>query len=152
MTGRRGDPPARLVTRLRRLCLALPDVVEETAWVGTRWTIRTRNFAHVVAIADGYPPAYAKAAGTDGPRVVLTIRAAGFLHDVLRDAGAPFFTPVWGTQWGTKVIGVALESGTDWGQVAALITESYRLLAPKALAATIEPMTLGVRPRARRSR
>jgi hypothetical protein len=150
MTGRRGDPPARLVTRLRRLCLALPDAIEETAWVGTRWTIRKRNFAHVVAIADGYPPAYAKAAGTDG--VVLTIRAAGFLYDVLHDAGAPFFTPVWGTQWGTKVIGVGLDAGTDWGQIAALVTESYRLLAPKALAATIEPMTLGVRTRARRSR
>lgn len=147
MTGRRGDPPARLVTRLRRLCLALPDAVEETAWVGTRWTIRKRTFAHVVAIAGGYPPAYAKAAGTDGPRVVLTIRAAGFLYDVLRDAGAPFFTPVWGTQWGSKVIGVGLDAGTDWGQVAALVTESYRLLAPKALAVDIEPMTLGVRPR-----
>jgi hypothetical protein len=152
MTGRRGDPPARLVTRLRRLCLALPEVAEEAAWVGTRWTIRKRNVAHVVAIADGYPPAYAKAAGTDGPRVVLTIRAAGFLYDALHGAGPPFFTPVWGTQWGTKVIGVALDTGTDWGQIAALITESYRLLAPKALAAAIEPMTLGVRSAPRRSR
>ena len=114
MTVRRGDPPARLVTRLRRICLALPDVVEETAWVGTRWTIRRRNLAHVVAIADGYPPAYAKAAGSDGPRVVLTFRAAGFLYDALRGAGPPFFTPVWGTQWGTKVIGVALPGDPDY--------------------------------------
>ena len=79
--------------------------------------------------------------------MVLTFRAAGFLYDALRGAGPPFFTPVWGTQWGTKVIGVALETGTDWGQVAALITESYRLLAPKRLAAANEPMTLGVRSR-----
>jgi len=123
------EVPARVLAKVRTICMALPDAYEEQAWVGTRWMIRKRNFAHVVAIADGWPPAYAKAAGTEGPIVVLTFRAAGFLYDALRTRGAPFFTPVWGTLWGTKVIGVALGKGVDWGEIEMLITESYRLLA-----------------------
>jgi hypothetical protein len=152
MARRRGDPPKRIVSRLRSRCLALAEAYEETAWAGTRWMIRKRTFAHVIVIEDGHPPAYARAAGTDGPRVVLTFRAAGFLRDVLHTAGEPFFTAPWGTQWGTKVIGVALDAGTDWDQVSALLTESYRLLAPKKLAAALEPLTLGVRTGPRRRR
>src|SRR5688500_8187732 len=144
MTGHRADPPPPLLARLRRICLRLPAAYEETAWAGTRWMIRRRNFAHVVAIDGGWPPAYARAAagaaadggpgshrtqraasaaGRDGPLVVVTFRAAGMLYDVLRTTGAPFFHAPWGTRWGTKVIGVAIDRGTDWDQVAMLLTE-----------------------------
>ena len=139
MTGHRADPPPRILTRLRRICLRLPEAYQETAWAGTRWMIRRRNFAHVVAIADGWPPAYARAAGSDGPLVVVTFRAAGMLYDLLRTTGAPFFHAAWGTTWGTHVIGMAIDRGTDWDQVAMLLTESYRLLAPRALAAELAP-------------
>ena len=37
-------PPA-ILTRLRSMCLALPEAYEEQAWVGTRWCIRKKNFA-----------------------------------------------------------------------------------------------------------
>jgi hypothetical protein len=123
--------PERIVARLRKLCLALPGATEEDAWAGTRWVVRKKNFAHVVQIDGGWPPAYAKAAGTDGPATVLTFRTSGALDDVLRTAGPPFFRAAWGTLWGTKVIGMTLGKGTDWKQVAMLVTESYRLLAPK---------------------
>ena len=65
------------VAALRAVCLALPEAYEEPAWVGTRWRIRTRTFAHVVVIDDGSPPAYARAAGSDGPLTVVTFRGAG---------------------------------------------------------------------------
>lgn len=125
--------PPRIVAKLRAICLALPEVVEEQAWVGTRWTIRRRNFAHVVTIADGWPPAYARAAGADG--TVLTFRTAGLLHDTLRTAGPPFFDCPWGTRWGAHVIGMRLGPRPDWDQVAMLATESYGLLAPKRVKA-----------------
>lgn len=64
------------------------------------------------------------------PLVVLTFRASGFLYDTLRTAGPPFFQAEWGTRWGTKVIGMALGRETDWDEVATVVTESYRLLAP----------------------
>jgi hypothetical protein len=128
--------PTKLVAKLRKICLALPHAYEESAWVGTRWMIRKKNFAHVVEIVDGYPPAYARAAQAVAA-IVLTFRAAGMLYDTLRANGPPFFTAPWGTKWGTHVIGMHLGKRIDWGEVATVITESYRLLAPAKLSALL---------------
>ena len=92
---RPGDVPATVVAMLRSACRALPEAYEEDAWVGVRWRIRTRTFAHVLTIADGRPPAYARAAGTDGPAVVLMFRAGGDELTALRSGTAPFFAPPW---------------------------------------------------------
>ncbi len=124
------DP--RYVERLGEISLALPEVVEEDAWVGVRWSIRKKNFAHVVAIADGHPPAYAEAAGTPGPATVLTFRSSGEELEVLSAIGPPFFKPV----WFRDIVGLVLPDDpahVDWDEVAELVTESYRLLAPKRL-------------------
>jgi hypothetical protein len=121
----------RVLARLRSICLSLDGAYEEAAWVGTRWMVRKRNFAHVVAIADGWPPAYARAAGTDGPAIVLTFRASGELSDTLRTAGPPFFHAPWGTQWGTQVIGMVLGKRVDWNEVELVVTQSHRSLAGK---------------------
>ena len=45
------EVPPEIVARLRAVCLALPEAYEEPAWVGTRWCVRKRNFAHVVAVS-----------------------------------------------------------------------------------------------------
>lgn len=125
----RASVPPALLAKVRTLCLGLEGAYEEQAWVGTRWMVRKRNFAHVVAIAEGYPAAYARAAGSDGPLVVLTFRATDMLRDVLRDAGPRFFVPRWGTLWGTKVVGIKLAGRVDWAEVKTLLSESHRLLA-----------------------
>lgn len=148
--------PPRILAKLRSICLGLADAYEEAAWVGTRWMIRKRNFAHVVRIEDGWPPAYARAAGTDGPSTVLTFRTTGLVYDALRTTGPPFFHAAWGTRWGTKVIGRTLDGEVDWNEVTVLLTESYRLLAPKKLAAAVAPVSARVtktprRPRRRRN-
>ena len=69
--------PSAILAKLRKACLALPEAHEEQAWVGTRWRIRKETFAHVLMIADGWPPVYARAAGTDGPVCVLTFQSPG---------------------------------------------------------------------------
>ena len=151
MTGRNGaDVPTRILAKLRRICLGLPESYEEAAWAGIRWMVRKRNFAHVVKIDAGRPPAYARAAGSDGPVVVVTFRASGLLYDTLRTAGAPFFPAEWGTRWGTKVIGRVVDKGVDWEEVAMLLTESYRLLAPRKLVAELAPPSPATRSGARR--
>jgi hypothetical protein len=129
--------PPKLVAKLRAICARLPEVYEEPAWVGTRWMIRKRNFAHVVEIRDGWPPAYARAAASQGPLVVLTVRASDMQRDALRDAGPRFFVAEWGTRWGTKVIGIKLTGRIDWKELEVLVVESYRLLAPKRLLAEL---------------
>jgi len=59
---------AAVLAALRAICLALPEVEEQEAWVGTRWRIRTKTFAHVVAIDAGWPPAYVRRAASRGVR------------------------------------------------------------------------------------
>lgn len=123
------DVAGDIVSRLRSICRRLPEVVEEEAWVGVRWRIRTKTFAHVVAVDGGRPAAYAAAAGTDGPVTVLTFRSAGDELEALRSVGPPFFKPV----WFRDIVGIALGGATDWVEIDELLTESYCLLAPKAL-------------------
>lgn len=122
-----------IVDRLRAICLEFPEADEERAWVGTRWMIRSKNFAHVLAIDAGWPPAYARAAGTDGRVTVLTFRSSARL-EAPKFSRAPFFKPVW---W-PDIAGLVIDAGTDWDEVADLITGSYCLLAPKKLAALID--------------
>jgi hypothetical protein len=131
--GEHRDVPPAVVERLRRMCLALPDAYEETAWVGIRWCVRKKTFAHVLAIDEKWPPAYARAAAATGPLVVLTFKAHGEELEVLREHGRPFWAP----QWRTDEVGLVVDRTTDWDDVAELVTESYCVLAPKRLVAQI---------------
>lgn len=122
-----------IVAELRAVCLGLPEAYEESAWVGTRWRIRKQTFAHVLAIDSGWPPAYARAAASDGPATVVTFRASGAELDAFRDAGHPYFKPV----WFDDIVGMILDEHADWDLVGELLTESYCILAPKKLAASV---------------
>lgn len=116
--------PDDVEARLRELCLALPDAYEERAWVGTRWMVRKRTFAHVLGVEmDGAEPL-----------VVLSFRSAGEELEVLRRAGHPFFV----LGWGRDAMGMVLDDDTDWDEVGELLTESFCVLAPKKLIARID--------------
>jgi YjbR len=128
------DVPPEVVTELRAVCLGLPEAYEEQAWVGTRWRIRKRTFAHVLVVDSGWPPAYARAARTNGPVTVLMFRSSGPELEALRGVGHPFFAPV----WRADEVGVVLDAGVDWDEVAELLTESYCLLAPRASSALVD--------------
>ena len=126
--------PARILRAVRTICMALPDVYEEEAWVGTRWLVRRRTFAHVLTVEGASDSAHARAARPDGPTTLVTFRAAGEDLAMLRNAGHPFFY----AGWGRDVVGMVLEDATDWAEVAELLTESYCVLAPKKLVALVD--------------
>lgn len=127
MTGY-AEVPDEIVERLRAVCAALPEVVEERAWRGTRWRVGQRAFAHVLELEAGRPPSYAEASGkSDGS--VLTFRSAGPELAALSNAPHPFFKP----NWATNVVGLALDDDTDWEEVEELLVESYLVAAPKRL-------------------
>lgn len=130
----RAEVPEDIVARLRALCLALPAAYEETAWTGTRWKIGRHNFAHVVAIDAGWPPAYAKAAGSPGPLVVVTFRVPQSKLETAQFTRRPYFKPVW---W-PDIAGMAIDEDTDWGEVGMRLTDSYRALAPKRLLKAVD--------------
>ncbi|MFI7427737.1 MmcQ/YjbR family DNA-binding protein [Micromonospora sp. NPDC049836] len=139
MTGP-GDVPPGIIDRLRPVCLALPEVYEEPAWVGTRWRIRKRTFAHVLTVDPRHQVAYARAAATDEPVCVMTFRSPGDEIAGLLAAGHPFFK----ADWGVDVVGMVLDEAVDWDEVAELLAESYCVLAPRKLAALVDrPPTPG---------
>jgi hypothetical protein len=123
------DVAPEIVDKLRSVCLALPEAYEESAWVGTRWRIRKKTFAHVLTIDAGWPPGYARAAATEGPVIVLTFESSGPELAALSETGHPFFKP----PWRPTVVGMVLDAGVDWDEVAELLTESYCFFAPKKL-------------------
>jgi hypothetical protein len=118
------DVPEGIEARLRTICLALPDAYEQQAWVGVRWMVRNKTFAHVLGIEfDG-----------EVAEVVLTFRAAGEELETLRRAGPPFRV----LGWGRDALGLSIDVDTDWDEVAELVTESFCVMAPKKLAALVD--------------
>jgi hypothetical protein len=117
------DVPEDVVARLRSLCGGLPETTENPAWAGTQWRVRTRTFAHVLAVDFA-----------DGPVNVLIFRAPGPELEALRHAGHPFFRPA----WGVDAVGMVLGDDVRWDEVAELVTESYCVVAPKKLVARID--------------
>lgn len=107
--------------RLKAICRSLPGVVEEPAWVGLRWKVEGKTFAHVLPVVRGRPASYAKAAAIDDG-VVLTFRSEAVLV-------APYFHAIWGTTWGPQVWGVVLGARPDWRALRPLLVESHRLMA-----------------------
>lgn len=134
MAVKRPEVPREVIAELRSVCLELPEAYEERAWAGTRWCVRKKNFAHVLMIGAGWPPAYARAAGSDGPLCVLTFRTRGAEFDPPSFAHPPFFRPV----WFPNIVGMVLDERVDWDRVAKWIVVSYRVLAPKKLIELLE--------------
>ena len=128
------DPPEALVDRLRPICLALPDAYEEKAWAGTRWMVRKKTFAHVLAVDRESPPVLAAAHDLTGAADVVTFRSEGPELEVLRHAGHPYFD----AGWGRDVVGLVLDDDTDWDEVTELLTESFCVVAPQKLVARLD--------------
>ena len=116
--------PDAIVRRVRAACAHLPEACEEEAWQGVRWRIRKSTLVHVVSVEH-----------ETGPVTVMTFHSRGEEHDALLAMGHPFFPG-----WGAGLIGMVLreDNTTDWEEVKELLTESYRLLAPKKLVALLE--------------
>ena len=123
-----------VLERVRSICDALPETHEQVAWVGVRWRIRNHTFAHLLVIADGKPQAHARAVGLDGPVTVISFRAPAAEVDAYASMGHPYFYG----GWGRDVVGIVLGDDADWDEVEELLTDSYRVMAPRKLAARLD--------------
>ncbi|GCD92134.1 hypothetical protein NLS1_41400 [Nocardioides sp. LS1] len=94
-----------------------------------RWRVRKKTLAHVLVAQEGYMSAYRDVTGVAEPTTVLTFRSSGDELLALAHAGPPFYRP----PWSSTVVGMVLDDDTDWGEVAELVTESYRFCAPQKL-------------------
>lgn len=127
------EVPAPVLARLRAICLYLPEVDEEPAWLGVRWRVRRRTFAHVFVVHDGTSPAMARATA-GAPGTALVFRSRGPELEVLQHSGPPF-VPV---AWGRDAIAMHLGDHPDWEEVRELVTESYCTMAPKVLQSLVD--------------
>jgi len=123
------EPAGDVVARVASTALALPDAYEQDASTGVRWRVRNKTFAHVLVAQEGYASSYRDVTGVTQPTTVLTFRSSGDELLVLTHAGPPFYQP----PWSPTVVGMVLDDGTDWAEVAELVTESYRFCAPHKL-------------------
>ena len=118
--------PANPLARLRRACLALPEAHEVEAWGEPTFRIRNKLFAMYAAPGNhhggGRPAVWCKAAPGNQ---VLMVRAEPERYFV-----PPYVGP---SGW----VGVWLDRNPDWAEVRMLLRDSYRLVAPKKLAALL---------------
>ena len=133
------EPDSDVVARLAAIALALPEAVEQDAWTGVRWRIRTKTFGHVMVAQEGYESSYRDFTNITEPTTVLTFRAFGDELLALTHAGPPFYQP----PWSPTIVGMVLDDATDWDEVAELITESYRFCAPQRLVRRLDEMAGG---------
>jgi hypothetical protein len=61
-------------------------------------------------------------------------RSAGTELELLRAAGRPYFAP----PWRADEVGLILSGRIAWSHVAELVTDSYRVQAPKKLTARLD--------------
>jgi hypothetical protein len=125
------EVPENIVERVRALCLALPEVTVRVDYSLTSarstaqsFDIRRRSFCLLVATASR--------TGKSVPLLVL--RAAPDEREALLSVGHPFFAP----RAGRGRLGVLLTNDTNWEEIRELVTDSYRVLAPKKLTALLD--------------
>jgi YjbR len=126
------EVPADMVERVRMICLALPEVtvrvdysLTTTRSTALSFDIRRRSFCLLVA----------REGRTGKPVPLLVLRADPDEREALLAIGRPFFAP---PRAGPGRIGVLLHNDTDWEEIRELVTESYRVLAPKKLTALLD--------------
>jgi len=108
--------------RLRAICLALPEASEKEAWGDPTFRVRDKIFA-MEKRGDGRVSLWCKA--PEGSQAVL----------VGADPKRFFVPPYVGHKgW----IGMRLDRKPDWNEVAVVVRRSYRLIAPKRLAALVD--------------
>ncbi len=94
---------------------ALPECRQEDAWVGLRWRVGSATVAHVF--------------GGEDQLFRITFRAELDEMMAFEHLGPPYFRG----SWGRNVVGLLLDDGTDWEELAELLTDSYCLQAPARL-------------------
>jgi len=114
--------PTSIVVRVHAACAHLPEAHEEHRFEAVRWRIRGRTLAHLQSREV-----------EDQVLTYVTFHAREELDDLLA-VGHPFHPG-----WGPGLIAMVLtdDDATDWDDVRELLTESYRLLAPKKLVARL---------------
>ncbi len=117
------DLPAEVLAAAPAVCLGFPQAEERETWGHPTFRVRDKIFA---------------AFGIDeqSERATMAMKAPPGEQELLLATGEPFFSPkyVGANAW----IGLWVGPDTDWEEVAELVEDSYRMIAPKRLSAQLD--------------
>ena len=109
------------IARIREICLALPEVTEKPFGGHTAPAFRIRDKLFATTSEDGS---------------FLTFKGGPGVQEALVAAEPErFFVPAYVGSKGW--VAARLDAGHDWAELAELIQDSYRMIAPKRLAAQV---------------
>jgi hypothetical protein len=107
------------IEQLRAICLALPDTIEKVAWGEPTWRVRGRLFAQL----DNHHH------GAEHLAVWLPA-PLGEQEALVKADPTHFFRPPYVGIRGW--VGVRIDGRPSWKQVASLVEQAYRHVAPAA--------------------
>lgn len=111
-----------VAARLRDICLALPETEERPFGGHTAPSFRVREKLFVMTSEDG---------------LSMTFKAGPGVQEALVASDPErFFVPKYVGSRGW--LGARLDVDQDWAEIAELIEDSYRLIAPKRLVALLD--------------
>jgi predicted DNA-binding protein (MmcQ/YjbR family) len=111
-----------LAAKLREICLSLPEAAEKPFGGHTAPSFRIRGKLFVMTSEDG---------------LYMTFKAGPGVQEALvaSDPERFFVPPYVGAKgW----VGARLDVDQDWDEIAELIEDSYRMIAPKRLSALLQ--------------
>ena len=111
--------PDRVLQRVRRLCLSLPETREVASWGHPNFRAGKRTFATFEWIEER-------------PSIAFRLNATDV--DLLLHRSRFFVTPYGRGQW----VSVWADGPIDWGLVQRLLQRSYRLVALKRMTAALD--------------
>jgi predicted DNA-binding protein (MmcQ/YjbR family) len=114
----RMDGPAGVLERYRAICLALPESTEVEAWGHPTFRVKDKIFASVGG---------ENGVWTFGMKTTHEMQAGLVMSDPRFSIAAYVGKHGW--------IHMRVEDPIDWNEVRALVVGSYRMIAPKTLAA-----------------
>jgi hypothetical protein len=113
------------VQRLREICLALPDVIERASHGEPAFFVRDKK--QFVCVDDHHHGADRLAFWCAAP--------PGAQAELVAEDPARYFRPPYVGSRGW--LGVRLDTDPDWDEVAEVVRDAYRQVAPKRLAAEL---------------
>jgi len=111
--------------RVRQLCLALPETTERLSHGAPTFFVRDKKT--FVTFVDSHHG--------DGRLAIWCHAPLGMQEMLVEQNPERFFVPPYVGHRGW--VGVRLERNVDWDEVAALIEDAYRMVAPKRLVAQL---------------
>jgi hypothetical protein len=118
-----------ILSRLREVCLALPEVTERASHGAPTWFVRDRKTLAM----------YHDDHHGDGRVAIWCPAPPGVQGALVTEEPARFFVPPYVGHRGW--LGARLDRHVDWDEITGIVEDAYGLVAPKKLVAQLEAAT-----------